>query len=115
MRSNNLSISLCLSNRCQVNGELLNPIDTQKAVYQHLIIRSNGTGSRMDRLAGNIEVLADMTRIEGDDLVCGHVVSPLHPIGYGSPDEGNSGLPEEILAQGCFRYPEGQVRRLRNG
>ena len=113
--SNNFSISFTLSNRREVDGELLSPINTQKVVYQLLMIRSNCTGGRMDRLAGDIKVLADMTRINGNDFVCGYIVSPLHPIGYGSPYERNSGLPDEILAQGCFRDPGGQVCRLRNG
>ena len=76
-----------LSNGCEVEGKFFFSVNTQKAIHQLLIIRGNSAGAGMDRLARGIEVLAYMSGIKGDYLVCSDVISPLHPIGHGSPYE----------------------------
>ena len=65
------------------------------------MIGGNGTGGCVDRLGGGIEVLADVTCVNGDNLVRRHVVSPFHPVRDGGPDKRNSRPADKILAQGC--------------
>jgi len=62
----------------QVDRELLLAVHLQEAIHGLLIVGGHGAGPRSDGLAGQAEVLADVPRIQGDDLGGGQAVALLH-------------------------------------
>src|SRR5210317_272832 len=64
------------------------------------MISGNSTGPGVDRLAGQVEVLADVTDIYGDHTVSCEVIAPFHAIRKHGPGKGHRSCGDEILAEG---------------
>ena len=75
------------------------PSILQQSVHLFLIVSGYGTGSGTNRLACQIEILADMSCIDKDYSMCRLQIPPFHTIGYGCPDEDNRAFNDESLSE----------------
>ena len=87
------------ADRCQVNDELLLPVEVQEGIEGLLIVRGNRAHPRPDRLGGKVQVLADVSDIHREDAVRGRSVPPLHPVRDDAPEERDGPLPDEPLSE----------------
>jgi hypothetical protein len=87
------------ADRCQVDDELLLPVEAQKGIEGLLIVRRNRARPRPDRFGGKVQVLADVADIHREDAVRGGPVPPLHPVRDDAPEERDDSLPDEPLTE----------------
>jgi len=78
---------LYLAYRGQINDELLLVVHPHQPVHELLMVGSHGARSRPDGLTGQVQILADVPGVQGNDLVGGQPVAPLHAVRDGRPDE----------------------------
>ena len=79
------------------------PSTRHELVHELLVVGGHGAGPGPNRLAGQIQVLADVPGVQGNDLVGGQPVAPFHAIGDGRPNEDRGGPAGEGLAEGGLR------------
>lgn len=84
------------ADRGKIDGKFLFAVNAEELVTSALIVGGNGTTSRIDALASQIEILADMTGINGNYLMGSHVITPLHA-------RWNS-RPEKVTAEAAIKF-----------
>jgi len=100
-----------LAHRRQIDREFRFTVHTKQRIRRLLVIRGHGTRTGANAFAGQVEILADVTGIQGNDLITGLAVSPLHAFGHGGPKKRDRSPADEPLSQGCPHHPRLQVLR----
>jgi len=98
------------ADRCQIEDELLFPVEVQQGIEGLLVVRRNRACPRPDRLGGKVQVLADVPGIHRKDAVCSRSVPPLHPVRDDAPEERDGPLPDEPLSETGLGDASGQIR-----
>ena len=109
-----LFVALFLPNRCTIDDELLHSIDPKQSCNKLVIEGSNGTGTTIELLSCEIEVLAYMPGIEVNQPIGSFAIPPGHSVDDAGPDEGYSRFFDQSLAETGFHEPICHVRASLN-
>ena len=96
-----LLAAIDLAYRRQVDDELILPVNADQGIEWGLVVAGHGTGAGADGLTRQVEVLADVAGVLGDELGSYEAVAPLGAAGESGPDEDDGRLGEPFL-QGCL-------------
>ena len=88
----------------EVYDEFLFAVYLTELVGELLIIGAYAAGAAAYCLAGEVEVLADMSHIYEDYLLSVSGVSPLGAVHDGAPEECDGAVADENLLEGCVAY-----------
>ena len=87
----------------EIHREVLVAIQAKDAVQVVVVEGGGGADAATDGLAGEVEVLSDVTGFEVDVAVTAVCIAPGHSGGDSGPDEGDRALLDEFGLQTGFR------------